>query len=152
MFYVALILLSLAIAQCGGVTNSPTTPAALDCNPTNTDAANWYTNVYLPTTALQAQTTYGNTCLGCHGNSPGTDFSRLSRFRINTNNATDVNVQKQNICIMYQWGQKSPDQELVTHPQGTQHDGGQVTAAQISGLVNWVNTYRLPSDQTPPTY
>lgn len=135
---------TLVLYGCGVNTSSPSTPKAFSCNPQGTDVANFTTTAFASLNA--------NGCLVCHGNklalpAPFTG----NRFRLNTDPASTSAEQTENLCICYLFGQLSPAQTLITHPQDAKHDGnvqnggGPWSPSQLAPIITWVQTYRLPA-------
>lgn len=131
---VLLGLCALSFVSCG-VENTSYVPNSFKCEPTAAEISNYQTTVYA---SLQA-----NNCMACHGNSTSAQAYK-SRFKLQTVNQ-DVADQKMNLCITYMFGQKSPGQSLVSHPQDAKHAGGRFAASSIEAIITWVNTYRLPN-------
>ena len=128
------VAVTIILFACG-VTPSPSTPSAFNCDPTTTDVTTFETG---PWPFLQAN------CITCHGNYQVTTTLH-SRLVFNTQPAVTLTDEIENLCIAYQFGQNSPSQAIVTHPQQTIHDGGVFQAVTMTPLINWVNTYVLPN-------
>lgn len=138
--------LGLALYGCGVNTTSTSTPNGFACNPQATDVATFASQVY---SSLNA-----NGCLTCHGNkSPLPAPFTGNRFRLNTDPAATIAEQTEDLCICYQFGQLSPGQTLVNHPQDPRHDGTYFNGGspwspvQLAPIISWVNNYRLPVAQ-----
>lgn len=131
-----IILIPLFFLAACGVENQSETPGSLDCHPTDAEIATFNGSVL---------STLNATCAQCHGNS-STAYAYPTRFKLEVLD-TSTQAQKNNLCIVYAFGQRSPTKEIYTRPQLATHEGGQYSESELQFLIDWVDTYTLPSDQ-----
>jgi hypothetical protein len=134
------LVVTLLLAGCA-VDVSSSTPNSFDCDPGPNDLSTFMSQVVESSTGYEAAGgSGGNTCISCHGTASTDNNARSSVFHIQDQNITTTAVEIENFCIAYMLGQRDPSQRLINHPQDYKHDGGQFTAAEISGLITWVQT------------
>jgi len=135
--------LFLAIISGCVVNSGVGTPAGFNCNPDANGFAQVASLLNSGTGLNSAAPGNTETCVTCDGNSPSGDSSRRSRFRLQvvTSDATSL---KEDLCIVYLFGQLSQDQMIVTYPQNPKHSGGMYRSQDLADLITFVNTYRLP--------
>ena len=130
------LALMLSLGAGCAVENDPGTPGAVTCRPTANDVTYFQNNVF-GTFAL---------CTQCHSNSAATPTNRL-KFQLKNSPPTTADY-KANLCIAYSFGQNSPSEALISHPQSYDHSGNTngvpFTASQLAPVITWVRSYRMP--------